>query len=271
MKFYSVSPTNRSLPKEAVGAAAYERIESELLAFAGAHGVHDVSFDLLVDDPRALNVVSVPREFQYRGEEFDEDGFVFVGPCLREHERTVDPAGWRPPASGLPVVLISLGTSFNAQPDFFRRCVAALASGGRWHVVLVTGPGVDAASLGPLPDNVEVHAWLPLQSVLAHTRVFVCHGGWGTVMQSLYAGTPMVVVPQVGETDQLAHQLGALNLGAVLSREEATVPALREAVAAVDADRELRDAVARMREHVLAAGGAERAADALLGRLPVRA
>ncbi|WP_433547525.1 macrolide family glycosyltransferase [Streptomyces sp. CA-294286] len=271
VKFYSVSPTNRSIPREAVGAAAYDRIESELVAFAGAHGVRDVSFDLLVDDPQALNVVSVPREFQYRGEEFDEDGFVFVGPCLRERERVVDPSsGWQPPASGLPVVLISLGTSFNAQPDFFRRCVAALASGGKWHTVLVTGPGVDAASLGPLPDDVEVHAWLPLQEVLAHTRVFVCHGGWGTVMQSLHAGTPMVVVPQVGETDQLAHQIGALNLGTVLSREEATVPALREAVASVDADAGLRESVARMREHVHAAGGASRAADALLNRLPAR-
>ncbi|NGO45084.1 macrolide family glycosyltransferase [Streptomyces ureilyticus] len=262
VKFYSVSPTNRSIPREAVGAA-YDRIEAELRDFASAHGVADVSFDELVDDPRALNLVSVPRAFQYQQETFEEDRFAFVGPCLREGDLA---GGWEPPASGRPVVLISLGTSFNAQPEFFRMCVEAFA-GLPWHTVLVTGPGVDRAALGPLPEHVEVHAWLPLQAVLAHTRVFVCHGGWGTVMQSLYAGTPMVVVPQVGETDQLAHQISELNLGRVVSRDSVTAAVLRDAVAGVDGDRAVRASVARMREQVRGAGGAGRAADVMLGHL----
>jgi dTDP-L-oleandrosyltransferase len=145
-------------------------------------------------------------------------------------------------------------------------CVEAFA-GLPWHTVLVTGPGVDRAALGPLPEHVEVHAWLPLQAVLAHTNVFVCHGGWGTVMQSLYAGTPMVVVPQVGETDQLAHQVSELNLGRVVSRDSVTAAVLRDAVAGVDGDRAVRASVARMREQVRGAGGAGRAADVMLGHL----
>ncbi|MEU1280324.1 macrolide family glycosyltransferase [Streptomyces sp. NPDC005805] len=263
VKFYSVSPTNRSIPREAVGAEAYDRIESELGEFAAAHGVTGVSFDELVDDPRALNLVSVPRAFQYAQETFEEDRFAFVGPCLREGDLS---GGWEPPASGRPVVLISLGTSFNAQPEFFRMCVEAFA-GLPWHTVLVTGPGVDRSALGPLPEHVEVHEWLPLQAVLAHTSVFVCHGGWGTVMQSLYAGTPMVVVPQVGETDQLAHQLTELDLGRVLSRDEVTAALLRETVLTVAADAGVRESVAAMRKHVHDAGGASRAADEILAHL----
>ncbi|MFE7128053.1 macrolide family glycosyltransferase [Streptomyces sp. NPDC057617] len=265
VKFYSVSPTNRSIPREAVGAQAYDQIERELREFGARHGVGDVSFDELVDDPATLGVVSVPREFQYQQETFDER-FAFVGPCLRERDLQ---ARWEPPASGRPVVLISLGTSFNAQPEFFRTCVEAFA-GMPWHTVLITGPGVDRAALGPLPDHVEVHDWLPLQGVLAHTKVFVCHGGWGTVMQSLYAGVPMVVVPQVGETDQLAHQITSLNLGAVLSRDEVTASLIRDTVTAVDGDQEIRDGVGRMRKHVRDAGGAARAADEMLAHLERR-
>lgn len=259
VKFYSVSPTNRSIPREAVGPA-YDRIVSELTEFAATHGVVDTGFDEFVDDPYAMNLVSVPRAFQHRREAFDDDRFAFVGPCLRRGDLAGE---WHPPGDSAPVVVISLGTSFNVQYDFFRTALQAVTEKG-WHTVLITGPGVDREALGPLPSRVEVHDWLPLQAVLPHARVFVCHGGWGTVMHSLHAGVPMVVVPQVGETDELCRQLTGLDLGRVLPREEVTAERLWDAVTDVDRDLGVRTAVARMRTEVLAAGGAAAAADVIL-------
>jgi len=261
VKFYSVSPTNRHIPREYVGEA-YDDIDAELQAFAAEYGVTGVSFDEFVADPDALNIVSVPRAFQYHSDEFD-DQFAFVGPCLRDGDFRSD---WEPPADGRPVVLISLGTSFNEQPDFFRMCAEAFAD-QPWHVVMALGPGVDPDTVGPLPANVETHRWIAMQAGLKHTDVFVSQGGCGTVMQSLFAGTPMVVVPQVGETDQLAAQLKDLNLGEIVERDAATGTGIRDAVLRLHGDDTVRTSIEEMRKQVHDAGGAWRAADEMLAHV----
>jgi MGT family glycosyltransferase len=258
VKFYSVSPTNRHIPREYVGDA-YDDINAELQAFAAEYGVTGVSFDEFVADAKALNIVSVPRAFQFQGDTFD-DQFAFVGPCLRDADFRGD---WQPPANGNPVVLISLGTSFNEQPAFFTMCAEAFAD-QPWNVVMALGPGVDPEAIGPLPPNVETHGWIAMQAVLKHTDVFVCQGGCGTVMQSLFAGTPMVVVPQVGETDQLADQLKELNLGEVIHRDAATGENIRDAVLRLYGDETVQRSIRDMRKQVHDAGGAWRAADEIL-------
>ncbi|MCI4065605.1 glycosyl transferase [Micromonospora sp. R77] len=203
----------------------------------------------------------LPREFQFAGDTFDER-HVFVGPT----GQTDDGPGWQPPADGTPVLLVSLGTTVNNRPDFFRDCVRAFA-GLPWHVVIALGARVDPAELGELPPNVEAHRWVPLRSVLAHASVFLCQSGMGSIMESLHAGVPMVVVPHHPEQHVNARRLTDLGLALVVQREEASAEALRDAVDRVAADTGMRDRVHRMREHVRAAGGAALAADAVEQRL----
>jgi MGT family glycosyltransferase len=261
VKFYSVSPTNRRIPREYVGEG-YDEIVSRLQAFAADYGVTGVDFDEFVADPEAMNIVSVPKAFQFQSDEFD-DTFAFVGPCLRAHDFEGD---WQPPANGHPVVLITLGTSFNEQPDFFRACADAFAD-QPWHVVMALGPGMTAESIGELPPNVETHPWISMQTVLKHTAVFVCQGGNGTIMQSLYSGTPLVIVPQVGETDQLADQIRDLHLGEVFHRDDVTGERIRDAVLRLHADETVQRSIRDMRTHVREAGGATRAADEILAHV----
>ncbi|MGC4807698.1 macrolide family glycosyltransferase [Micromonospora sp. DT233] len=204
-----------------------------------------------------FTIAFLPREFQFAGETFDER-HVFVGPTGQAD----DGPGWRPPPDGRNVLLVSLGTTVNNQPDFFRDCVRAFAN-LPWHVVIALGARVDPAELGELPPNVEAHRWVPLRSVLAHASVFLCQSGMGSVMQALHAGVPMVVVPHHPEQHVNARRLTDLGLARVVQRDEASVEALRDAVSVVAADAAMRDRVHRMRGHVRAAGGAARAADAV--------
>jgi UDP:flavonoid glycosyltransferase YjiC (YdhE family) len=61
--------------------------------------------------------------------------------------------------------------------------------------VLALG-GADPAPLGPLPANVRVVDWVPLNALLAVSDAVVHHGGAGTVMTSFAAGIPQLVLPQ---------------------------------------------------------------------------
>jgi MGT family glycosyltransferase len=203
------------------------------------------------------NIVFLPREFQIGGETFDER-YAFIGPCFDSEPPATD---WKPPADGLPLVLISLGTSHSGQQiEFFRRCVRAF-SGRGVHVMLTLGDWVKPAELGPVGENVEVHRFVPHLAVLPHVSAFVTHGGMGSLMEALHWGVPMVAVPHHVDQQVIAGQVGALGLGQVLSRSLATEGDLRDAVAHVAGDPLIKERVAAMRRHVRGAGGAARGAD----------
>lgn len=207
-----------------------------------------------------FTVAFVPKAFQFAGGTFDER-HVFVGPTVSGED-----GAWQPPSDGRPVLLVSLGTTVNNRPDFFRACVAAFAD-LPWHTVLALGDRVSPAELGPLPPHVEAHSWVPLGAVLPHTSVFLCQSGMGSILEGLRAGVPMVVVPHHPEQHVNAARLSELGLARVVRREDATAGTLRAAVLDVAGDTALRARVGAMRPHVESAGGALSAADAIERRL----
>ncbi|XP_044748258.1 UDP-glycosyltransferase UGT5-like [Coccinella septempunctata] len=59
-----------------------------------------------------------------------------------------------------------------------------------------------------VPKNVMVRNWVPQADILAHpnTKLFISHGGWGGLTESVYHGVPILGIPFVGD------QIGNLNL-----------------------------------------------------------
>ncbi|WP_018585765.1 macrolide family glycosyltransferase [Salinispora arenicola] len=205
-----------------------------------------------------FNLVFVPKAFQIAGESFDER-FEFVGPCFGQRRYL---GQWTPPTDDRPVVLVSLGTTFNDRPGFFRDCARAFAD-QPWHVVMTLGDQVDPAQLGELPPNVEAHPWVPHVEVLERASVCVTHGGMGTLMEALHWGRPLVVVPQSFDVQPMARRVDQLGLGVLLPGAKADGQELLAAVERVAGDPALAQRVAAMREQVRRAGGAVRAAGAI--------
>jgi MGT family glycosyltransferase len=204
-----------------------------------------------------LNLVFVPRAFQFAGDSFDEH-FAFIGPCLEGRRDD----HWTPP-DDRPVVLVSLGTSFNDHPEFFRECVDAFAH-SRWHAVITLGRRIDPSELGPLPANVEVHSWMSHFAVLEHAQVCVTHGGMGTVMQSLYWGRPLVAVPRHAfDVVPMARRIVELGLGRRIDSDRLDAEFLHGIVEEVADDDATLARVKDMQRDIRCAGGAVRAADAV--------
>ncbi|MFI1018972.1 macrolide family glycosyltransferase [Streptomyces sp. NPDC020965] len=232
---------------------------ARLTARIEAAGVADLLADGMASgDDAALNVSFVTREFQIRGETFGDD-YLFAGPC----PRPADYAGsWKPPESAAPVLLVSLGTSTNRRPDFFRGCAETFAE-TPWHVVMTLGTGVDPASLGPLPPNVEAHPWIQHPVVLEHATAFVCQGGTGSLMEAFHQGVPAVVVPQQWDAHATAQHVVDLGLGRAIPPADLDAESLRVAVDAVAADVPTRRRVEEMRRSTRRAPGAVGVAERL--------
>lgn len=234
-------------------------------ALCAEHGVAASPPEVWFEVP-PLSLVTVPREFQYAGETFDER-FAFVGPCVGDRGFLGE---WTPPAGDAPVVLVSLGAVFNQDRGFFRTCVEVFR-GKPWHAVITVGGGVDPAELGELPANVEVHRFVPHVSVLESAALCVTHAGMGTVMEALRAGTPMVCVPGSALDRPTGRRVAELGLGTVLDPVGVTADELVGAITAVLGDEETAARSELMRKAVAEAGGATRAADEIerhLARVP---
>ncbi|MEU7813371.1 macrolide family glycosyltransferase [Pseudonocardia sp. NPDC049154] len=211
--------------------------------------------------PRCL--VEIPRAMQPNADRVDERVYTFVGPALdRRHEE------WQAGSSGTePMVLVSLGSNYTRQPDFYRACVEAFAPLG-WRVVIAAGAHVSAAEIGPLPVNVEVHRWVPQFAALGHARAFVTHAGSGGCSEALYQGVPVIAVPQAVDQFGNAALLEALGVGRHVPREEVTPERLRQALLELTGSPEVAARCAALRAEVRAEGGARAAADLVEALLP---
>jgi len=205
-----------------------------------------------------LNIVYTSRYFQPRAETFDER-FRFIGPSLGP--RLDDPSPGAAEPTGR-LIYVSLGTVFNERPAFYRDCFEALRDfDGR--VVMSIGSAIPVESLGPAPSNFDVRGWVPQLDVLRRASAFVSHGGMNSVSESLAAGVPLVVVPQMGEQEMIAMRVEQLGAGLRLDRDAITPSVLREMIHRVLDDSRFADGAARVRRSFEEAGGLPEAVTAI--------
>lgn len=228
--------------------------EAEFKAYLEQEQLPAVSFEQLAV-PEALNIVFMPKSFQIQHETFD-DRFCFVGPSLGK--RTEQESLEIEKGDG-PLMLISLGTAFNAWPEFYKMCIEAFRNSS-WQVIMSVGKTIDPESLDEIPANFTIRQSVPQLEVLAKADLFISHGGMNSTMEAMNAGVPLVVIPQMYEQELTAKRVDELGLGVYLQKEEVTVSRLQEAVQAVSGDQEVLSRVKNMQKDVKEAGGAERAA-----------
>ncbi|MDQ3760475.1 MAG: glycosyl transferase [Actinomycetota bacterium] len=229
--------------------------------FSAEYGV-DLDIAATMDVTEALNLVFIPREFQPAGDSFDER-FCFLGPLLGHRERH-EP--WSPPDPVAPLLYISLGTIFTDHLDFYRPCLEAFGD-GTWQVAMTVGE-MDPALLGPVPPTVDVRPRFPQPAVLRHASAFITHAGMNSTMEALYYGVPLITVPQMPEQVANADRVQELGLGERMDADTLTPQALRETVARVIHDQQLRANLDRMRTAIRESGGAARGADIIEQYLP---
>ncbi|MFC8723081.1 macrolide family glycosyltransferase, partial [Kitasatospora sp. NPDC057198] len=205
------------------GADAYFARFAEWLAGSGAT---TLDVDAFSGRP-ARAVAMITEAMQPHADRVDREAVDFVGPCF---DLRAEQGSWRRPAGAEKVLLVSLGSAYTRQPEFYRRCLAAFGGLPGWHLVLQIGRHTDPAELGEVPPGVEVHPWVPQRAVLAQADAFVTHAGMGGCGEGLLAGVPMIAVPQAAEQFMNADRLVELGVARRIDTADATPQALRAAL-----------------------------------------
>lgn len=240
----------RKLP----GADAYRERFAQWLADCGATTTDVDAFS----GPPARALALIPRAMQPHADRVDAGTVTFVGPCF---DAPADPASWTRPAAVRHVLLISLGSAYTRQPEFYRQCLAAFGDLPGWHVVLQIGRHTDPGELGDIPPHAEVHSWVPQRAILEQADAFVTHAGMGGCGEGLLAGVPMIAVPQGAEQFMNADRLVALGVARRVDTADATAETLRAALDDLVGDPERVDRSKQLQAAARAEGGTARAAD----------
>ncbi|MDJ0464166.1 macrolide-inactivating glycosyltransferase [Streptomyces sp. H27-C3] len=255
-------PIFRELRQSERGKAYFERFRSWL----EAGGLPDTDPDRFAGRPRR-SIVLIPEVLQPNADRVDRSVYTFVGAC---QGKRAGQGEWRRPVGAEKVLLVSLGSTFTKQPAFYRACIEAFGSLPGWHVVLQIGKHVDAAALGDIPGNIEIHSWVAQLAILEQADAFITHAGAGGSREGLATGTPMVAVPQAVDQFGNADMLVSLGVARRIDTEEATAEALRTAVLGLLADPEVARRAEEIRLGMGSEGGTGRAADLIEAELPAR-
>jgi len=192
----------------------------------------------------------------------------YIGPCV-----------WTNPGAAsldwldeLPVdrpwVHVTEGTAQYQEPFVLRAAAQGLA-GERLELILTTGQfSRDPAALGlqDLPANVHVRRWMSHEDLLPRCAAIVTTGGAATVLASLKAGVPLVVVPTFWDKNDNAQRVVEAGVGLRLAPRHCTPDGVRAAVMRLLQEPAFRENARRMARRIAEAPGPRRAAE-LLERL----
>jgi UDP:flavonoid glycosyltransferase YjiC (YdhE family) len=158
---------------------------------------------------------------------------VHVG-GLRPAPHPTLPEAQLPSPDDAPWVLITLGTSFNVDPNFFIAAAHAADQLGCLPLLAV-GATLETSwvqTMKPrLPARALMRPFLDFRAFLPHVAVAIHHGGAGTTHALVTHAVPQIVVPHAADQMRQAQGVMRSQVGHYLPAKEVTIPRLVEMLA----------------------------------------
>lgn len=99
-----------------------------------------------------------------------------------------------------PTVYATLGTTFNQAPETVKAIITALKAEDL-NLIITIGRSMNPMEFGPQPENIKIEQYIPQSMLLPRCDAIIFHGGYNSLLSSLWNGLPMVITP-LGAGDQ---------------------------------------------------------------------
>jgi zeaxanthin glucosyltransferase len=208
-----------------------------------------------------LQLCQQPASFDFPRSELPA-ALRYVGPLHQETVHAANPAAANFPwdrLSDKPLVYASLGTLQNQLQHVFRAILAGLADLGV-QVVLALGKK-DALWNEPTLANALVVGYAPQLELIERASLVITHAGLNTALETLTRGKPMVCIPVTNDQPGVAARVVHVGAGELLPLKKVTAARIKHLAQLVLQQPNYRVAAERMRDDIVAAGGARTAAD----------
>ena len=194
----------------------------------------------------------------------DPDGHTTLPDCTRftgpVWQGTPRPAEQ---PDGEPRIFVGLSSGFFPGQQRVLQNILDALSGLPVRAIVTTGPAIPAQDLR-MPENAELHSYLPHAEVLPTVSMVIGHGGHGTTMAALSRDLPVIVLPIAKFMDQfkIGQALEKAGAGRLLPKRSSP-SRIRQAIEEVLGDERYRLAASRLGAEIRQQDGASVAADAI--------
>jgi UDP:flavonoid glycosyltransferase YjiC (YdhE family) len=225
-----------------------KEIYNSILAAHGLAPIEGSLFDVSYRSPDVVFQSGVPG-FAYPRRD-PNPKVKFVGPLL-PYKTAIATAFSQPDKLDKykPVILISQGTVDNKDPD--KLIVPALEALKDTSALLIatTGYNQTEALRNSFPqDNIIIEDFIDFDFILDHTDLFICNGGYGSILLSLSKGVPVLTAGiREGKNDVNAH-VDYFGVGIDLHTENPKPRDIRRAAERILSEPRWKQNVARLRD-----------------------
>ncbi|MBC2581432.1 glycosyltransferase [Clostridium sp. DJ247] len=187
---------------------AFDLIKSAVLDFSFVLKFNAIikriekQYGKIVDKPQEImahqgkfSMVVTSKEFHPAGNEYPEN-VKFIGPAYVDRSEV---------PNNKDTIFISLGT-ITTSNTFWDTCIDAAKDLGYKVVVSFGGNKNNKVNTDNLPDNVKLYDNLSLEeyrNVLKKSVLFISHGGFNSISDSILYKTPLVICP--GQAEQISN------------------------------------------------------------------
>lgn len=226
-------------------------------ALGKQYGVPPLSMMSILNAPGELMISYTSKLFQAYAHTLP-DNVRFVGRILED--APADGGFLADQIKGRKVIYASLGSLINENKAFFDACIEAFG-GSEFFVIISTGNGIAPEAFGKVPSNISIHNWVPQLEVLKHVSLFITHAGLGSVLDGLYFGVPLLLVPQQEEQSLTAMRVVDLKAGLMLKKSDVNAATIRSRADQLLNDGRYKAEAKRIGDSFRAAGGVKKAVD----------
>jgi UDP:flavonoid glycosyltransferase YjiC (YdhE family) len=199
---------------------------------------------------------------------------IYIGPIVWQHGSDSLPQRVAELQRDRPLIWLYPGNPRYAASARFadsmviiRAAIHAFAD-SRMHVVMTTGHQPIPTELRRVPRNFILAPYLPGVAMAEHSDLMIHHGGHGSVMAGLLAGTPQAMVPTYSERESNARRMAALGVGDFVlptinesGKKQLDVAEFKTKVERLLTEPRYQETARRLAEVMRSYGGAREAAD----------
>jgi UDP:flavonoid glycosyltransferase YjiC (YdhE family) len=224
-----------------------KKLLNDLLAREGLPPFTGSVFDLPFERAKTFFQIGVPG-MDYPRQDFPKN-FRFVGPLVPHRRTGAKGFGQKDKLRKYPsLIVVSQGTVDNRDPEkLFVPSLEALKGGPHLVVATTGGRNTEALRRRFPEDNIVVEDFIDFDLLLEHADLFICNGGYGSIMQALVKGVPILSAGKLEGKSDINARLDWRGLGLDLQTERPTPKKIAAGVARVLGNSRILENVARVK------------------------
>jgi MGT family glycosyltransferase len=126
------------------------------------------------------------------------------------------------------IIYVSTGSMISAPPKFYNEIIKVFKN--TEYEVIISSKLVDIPNVKiKLPDNIKMYSYVNQEEILENACLFITHGGYKSICESIYYEVPMIVFPMSSDQFYNATVVEKLNIGLRMDNKDLAFNTIKEA------------------------------------------